>query len=155
MRGIVLGILLIAPACATPEDLTADRVFDPCAPLAIAVAADADADQRAGITDALALWEAVLDLRATDDADAQIAIRFEPAAPLFHGVYLDEIGEIVINTDLPDSYARAVTIAHELGHAFGLLHVEDRPSVMASGNLDVAPTPDDASAVASLWPSCE
>ena len=154
---IVVGILLIAPACAGSDDAILDRVFDPCAPFSIAIDPGLDADRRAAVDAAVAQWGQVIAVAADTAVAVEpvLQLRFESAAPAFHGAYLDEAAEIVINTDLADAHARAVTIAHELGHAFGLWHVEDRASVMSPGNLEVEPTPDDAAAVASLWPSCQ
>jgi predicted Zn-dependent protease len=47
-------------------------------------------------------------------------------------------------------------IAHELGHAFGLVHVspDTRPSVMNPGNTTVAPNDGDRAALEALWGTC-
>ena len=153
---VVAGAVACTAGCAVEHDRVLDVTFDPCAALVIAPSPALTADQRDAIDDALALWEAVLPVTASVDPAAApgLVVRAEAAAPAFFGVYLDETGEIVINDGLPDRHAIAMTIAHELGHAFGLWHVTDRTSVMAPDNRDVAPTADDAAAVMALWPSC-
>lgn len=62
---------------------------------------------------------------------------------------------IFINDDL-DGQPLAVTVAHELGHAFGLVHVDPsvRASVMNPGNLSTPPTAADAAQVTGLWGAC-
>jgi predicted Zn-dependent protease len=46
-----------------------------------------------------------------------------------------------------------VTIAHELGHTFGLWHVHPstRRSVMNPGNTTITPTERDVDSVRALW----
>ena len=60
-----------------------------------------------------------------------------------------------INTDLSGG-AQAVTIAHEIGHAFGLAHVPsgERASVMNPGNLNVEPNAADVATLALRWGGC-
>jgi len=164
VRGIFLGAIVacLATACtAAPDDTALALTFDPCGAVLIEPAADVTASEGASIDDALALWNAELAVTASRTTSAVIrptppvlAVRFEDAAPVFHGIYLDDIGEVVINRGIMDPGIRAVVVAHELGHAFGLLHVEDRDSVMNPGNLAVVPNADDAAALFALWPSC-
>jgi hypothetical protein len=49
----------------------------------------------------------------------------------------------------------ADVIAHEIGHAFGLVHVTGRASVMNAGNIDVAPNAGDAADLSALWGACD
>jgi hypothetical protein len=150
---------MTAACTGAPGDQTIDVVFDVCKPVAV-TAPGADAAQLASIDQALASWRAqgVAALALTDaPADGPaIEIRFTEAAPAFHGVYEDELGIVFVNLSLPDGDPRAITIAHELGHAFGLWHVDtdDRISVMNPGNLSIAPNPDDAQALVDVWGPC-
>ena len=59
-----------------------------------------------------------------------------------------------VNDDLAGG-PLVVTIAHEIGHAFGLVHVSDRPSVMNVGNLVVEPNTGDVTALVALWSTCD
>ena len=128
--------LAFAIGCAG-GDSTIDRTFDPCA------FSIADAP---GVEDALALWG------VTASGADRIELVFEDAAPAFHGFYDDEAGVIYINQRITDPRARAIVIAHELGHAFGLPHIEDVRSVMNRGNLTIEPTVDDRAAISSCAP---
>ena len=95
-------------------------------------------------------------LTRDDHGDAQrLPISFEKAMPAFYGVYRDDEGAIVINRLLVEPRARAVVIAHELGHAFGLWHQEARRSVMRAGNTELPPSPGDAVLVEALWGACD
>jgi hypothetical protein len=85
-------------------------------------------------------------------APSTLPVRFMPAAAFSHGYY-DPSGEVLINDDLT-ARPLVVTIAHEVGHAFGLVHVTDRPSVMNPGNLDIEPNAGDVAALAALWGTC-
>jgi hypothetical protein len=127
---------------------------DPCAPLALVATAPTTA-QQAALGDAQSLWRdhgaPALGLRA----GATLEVRFSDAAPAFHGLYDDARGLIYINRDLVDEPTLSIVIAHELGHAFGLVHVTDRASVMNAGNLSIIPDDADRDALASLWGSCD
>jgi hypothetical protein len=60
----------------------------------------------------------------------------------------------VVNRRLSNPSDRAITVAHELGHALGLPHINDRESVMNSGNLEVLPLSEDADDLRDLWGAC-
>jgi Matrixin len=138
--------LLVLVGCGA-GDTTIDRTFDPCT-LAID-AAGANDLQRAGIAEALALWD------LTPGDGAPLAMTFEDAAAAFHGVYEDEDGIVRINVQITQPRALSIVIAHELGHAFGLPHIDGRASLMNRGNLTIAPTADDFAAISALWGPCD
>jgi hypothetical protein len=130
-------------------------VFDPCAPLVIAAADDSTAAERASLDEAVAMWRAMSGAQVTTDdlPDApRLVVTFRDAALVFFGIY--EPSGIAVNRGLTDPSMRAVVLAHELGHAFGLLHVSDPASVMKPGNLTVPPAARDAEALAALWGVC-
>ena len=81
-----------------------------------------------------------------------LPIHFQNAGPPFHGLYDAPSGQVFINTDLAGA-PLAVTIAHEIGHAFGLVHVpaDQRTSVMNPNNLVVEPTAEDVDTLATRW----
>jgi hypothetical protein len=145
-------VFVLATACSAPVDPV---TFDPCA-LTIS-APDATAAQLAGIDAALASWRAfdVHVTRVDTAGDVSIAFRDDPAA-IEYGLYDDQAGAIYVNTSVTDPAALAVTIAHELGHAVGLVHIAPatRASVMNPGNLSIAPTSADAVAVTARWGNC-
>ena len=68
----------------------------------------------------------------------------------------------VMTTDLqdPGRYLHGgelvLTTAHELGHAFGLTHVDPgvRRSVMNPNNITVSPTSEDVAKLHALWRPC-
>jgi hypothetical protein len=110
----------------------------------------------ASIARASALWTAVgVTGPGQPDATASVAVVFVPAAPGVFGFYDDVDIKLEISDALSDDQ-RAIVIAHELGHAFGLVHVPatERASVMNVANLSVVPTPDDQLAVTALWGDC-
>ena len=150
--------------CGAPNDTPTGPfvTFDACAPLVLVPDASATDAQRSGISAALALWNTAagthLDVSATPmDGLSTMPIHFQAAAAPMHGLYDPQAVAIFINDDLSGlSSELAVTIAHEVGHTFGLLHIPDgtRASVMNPGNLSVTPNPADVAALASIWGSC-
>lgn len=162
LRAITLLLLAASlGACAsdsTDGDDTIDVVFDVCQPIDLVPAVDATLAEQRGVELGASMWTALAPYPLAGGADAQrIEIVFQDAAAAFHGFYDDQRGVVFVNRDLVDEHQRAVTVAHELGHAFGLLHVESdaRPSVMNPANLVIEPNTDDAAALAALWGSCQ
>ena len=142
-------------ACTSDGTPQSSRTFDPCVPVTVG-APDASDAQRTSIAAAIEMWHAA-GLAAPSDsgaAEPTIVIRFESAAPAIFGLYDD--ATIHINIEL-DGAARSITIAHELGHAFGLVHVPigERASVMNAGNLTIAPAGDDLAPLAAIWGACD
>ena len=84
-----------------------------------------------------------------------LPIHFQNAAPPFHGFYDAPSGQVFINTDLSGA-PLTITIAHEIGHAFGLVHIpaDQRSSVMNPNNLVVEPTAEDVDTLANRWGGC-
>ena len=140
-----------------PQDDVIDIVFDPCEPLVID-APDVTDPQREGLVSSIELWNELLGSQLSLEGDEhapRIPLVFEKAALAFHGYYDDEEGIVYINDRL-EGRDQIITVAHELGHTFGLFHVEEsvRPSVMNHGNLEHAPNDDDAHAVHEIWGAC-
>lgn len=156
-------VLALVAACGGSESVSVEA-HDACAPLALHVA-QATSIQQAGVNDALALWRshgitAMSISDAVGDAgDDAIHVRFADAAETFHGVYDPPSASILINRDLTTgktSAELAIVIAHELGHVYGLVHIDrdDRLSLMNAGNLTTPPTADDQRALEALWGAC-
>ena len=148
----------LVPACSADQNV--ELVYDPCSPLTIAVEADVGAAEVLGVEGAILAWKGVLPARIVIGAGPQAAdvlpIYFQPGDTFFRGIYWDGPGEIAIGRDRVDPADYPLAIAHEMGHAFGLLHVSkaDRLSVMNVSNLEVAPNEEDAAAVRALWATC-
>jgi predicted Zn-dependent protease len=85
-----------------------------------------------------------------------VSIGFEKAFPAQFGVYDDERGIIFVNRELAAGRPLTMTIAHEVGHAMGLEHVEssERRSVMVPGNTDTPPGEIDREALIAVWGEC-
>lgn len=136
-------------------------MHDVCAPIALAVTQPTEA-QAAGIDGAIALWRAhgvrtISMIHGGTAGEGTIELRFEAAAPPFYGLYDDESGVVYINRAIEDLHPLSIVIAHELGHAFGLPHVElaERDSLMNPGNRVIPPNDADQAALEALWGRCE
>jgi hypothetical protein len=142
----LLAFVASTTACGGALDDTIDLTFDACTPISIAPAADAL--RATGVREAFALWGI-----APGDGDPEIGLVFEDAAEAFHGIYDDEHAVIYINSKITDPTPLAIVIAHELGHAMGLAHI-DAASVMRSGNTSIAPTVEDKARLMAIWGPC-
>jgi len=160
----VLLAVVGAASCASNEAPGGPPVtFNPCASVTLAADAAASTAELAGIAAAAALWNqsagSALAMAAPASTAATAAptlpIHFQTAAAPIHGLYDAPDGEVFINNDLSGAEL-AITLAHEIGHSFGLVHIppEVRPSLMNPGNLAVSITPDDVTALAALWGRC-
>jgi hypothetical protein len=154
--------MLAAAACAACGDPQASEgagAHDACALLAITTSTATPAEQ-AGIDGALALWRdhgvSAFDAAPGPAPGPAIDIQFADAAAVFHGVYDPAADRVLINRDLTDPAMVAIVVAHELGHAFGLVHIAPaaRRSLMNPGNLVTPPTDADQQAVEALWGRC-
>lgn len=154
-----LALLLpCALCCAAPDpDSTLDVVYDPCSGVVVS-SPNATSAEQSSIDAALELWVEAGGFALTREPVAdwpRLEIRFEEAPGAQHGVYDDERGLVFINRRLERSRERAITIAHELGHAFGLWHVHGTRSLMNENNLSIEPTSADVASVRSAWLSCQ
>jgi hypothetical protein len=151
---------------ASPDSIASAIRFDACRPLTLVVGAGTSAEREAGVRGALDLWNqaagtslsmapagAAPALDAEGAAPPTLPVDFEFAAAPSHGLYDPARARVLINDDL-SARPLVVTIAHEVGHAFGLVHVTGRPSVMNPGNLDVEPNAGDVADLAQLWGRC-
>ncbi|HMF43853.1 MAG TPA: hypothetical protein VKQ32_24430 [Polyangia bacterium] len=152
------AVLAGCGAAGGPDESGPPVTFDACAPLQV-VADPAISDVEAGgITAGIAFWNTRAGTRLTLGGDPTLPglpLHFQAAAPPFHGLYDAPSGQVFINTDLSGE-ALAVTIAHEIGHAFGLVHIpaDQRASVMNPNNLVVEPTAEDVDTLAMRWGVC-
>ena len=165
---VVATLLALASAigCAqAPSASGAAVTFDPCTPVTLVPDATATESQRAGVAAGAALWNssAASDLLPGTSAGAETDASTAPALPIhfqiagapFHGLYDAPSGQIYINEDLTGEEL-AITIAHEIGHSFGLVHTSptERASLMNPANLTVLPTAADVATLAGLWGRC-
>ncbi|HTR49766.1 MAG TPA: matrixin family metalloprotease [Kofleriaceae bacterium] len=151
MHRVCLAILVAACTSSSSIDTADVTVYDACEPVALDTSALTMA-QLASVQDAIAAWNAVgVTAPVVGAATPVLPIEFLPSGPGSYGLYDGDI--VYISSDLSDPHQREVVIAHELGHALGLVHVSasTRSSVMNPGNLGTVPTADDAAAVAARW----
>jgi hypothetical protein len=153
----------VTVGCAAGQAPSGPAVtFNPCASMTLAPDATASASEVAGIAAASALWNqnagsALAMIAAAGDGGLgpTLPIHFQTAAAPIHGLYDAPDGQVFINDDLSGSEL-SITIAHEIGHSFGLVHIppDVRPSLMNPGNLTVSITPADIATLADLWGRC-
>jgi hypothetical protein len=149
---------LLSQGCLSASDDTIDVTFDPCT-VAVAAGGGTAAAEIDAIDAGLQLWNGAANLTLTrwaGEDEPHVVVRFEDAPLAFRGVYDDERGVVIVNRRLSDGHERAVTVAHELGHAFGLPHVDasSRRSLMNPGNVAIEPTADDVTELRSRWGAC-
>lgn len=155
---VLAGGLAGCGAGGGPDESGPPVTFDACAPLQVVADPAVSDAEAAGIAAGIALWNARARTRltvASDPGTSGLPLHFQAAAPPFHGLYDAPNGQVFINTDLSGE-ALAVTIAHEIGHAFGLVHIpaDQRASVMNPNNLVVEPTAEDVDTLAMRWGVC-
>lgn len=138
MLGELRGMLVAIAMAGCGSQATA-ITFDPCEPVRV--------EGPDGVADAIAMWRVQDVTPFVLEEPADIRVELTTGAPAFYGLY--DGTTVYINTTITDAHQRAVTIAHELGHALGLVHVpaSERASVMNPGNLIVEPTAADAAAL--------
>lgn len=153
-------MLVALVACASPAPTTTDRAYDACSPLAVHLA-EPTAAREAGLTEAFALWRdhGASRLETTGEPgdrtdNGTIELEFQTASGAFRGLYDGEHATIFINNAVTDPDVLAIVIAHELGHALGLVHVDGHASVMLKGNIEVTPNASDAASLEALWGAC-
>jgi hypothetical protein len=151
---------LAGAACTSAAPAgTPGLTFNPCAHLTLVPDATATDAQTRGIAAGSALWNTIAGSElvpgTASDPGPAVPVHFQVAAAPFHGLYDPPTGQIFINDDL-SGQELAITIAHEVGHAFGLVHIapDVRASLMNPGNLTVLPTPQDVATLADIWGWC-
>ena len=162
-RAVAIVVAVVcAPGCAQDPAASGPAVtFDPCTPVTLVPDATATSTQLQGVAAGAALWNAsaASDLLSASSAGGGIGptlpVHFQVAAAPFHGLYDAPSGQIYINDDLTGEELE-ITIAHEVGHSFGLVHIpsNERASLMNPANLTVLPTAADVATLAGLWGRC-
>jgi len=158
---IVVAVVSAIGCAQAPPASGAAVKFDPCAPVTLVLDATATDVQLAGVTAGAALWNTsaasdLLPASAASGGDGPtLPIHFQVAGAPFHGLYDAPSGQVYINDDLSGDEL-AITIAHEIGHSFGLVHIpsDERSSLMNPANLTVLPTAADVATLAALWGRC-
>jgi hypothetical protein len=154
-------VLVTVAACGAPVDDGSVSFFDVCRPTALVIAADATAAQRADVAAAFDLWAAVggppmvLAEGAPPEGAQALPVGFVEIADFYRGGYRPHRGDIVLNRRLEGARVRAIVLAHEIGHAFGLLHTSEPRSLMHPWNTEVPPSGDDARLIRERNGPCE
>jgi hypothetical protein len=156
----VLAVCVFGLGCGGAAPSGPAVVFDACQPLELAADPTATAAEAAGVAAGIALWNLAVGTHLTLASGADpvsgptLPIHFQQAAAPFHGLYDAPNGQIFINDDLTD-HQLAVTVAHEVGHSFGLVHITDEPSVMNPANLMIEPQAVDIDTLETRWGPCQ
>lgn len=154
---LLLSVVLAAGCTSQPEE--PETVYDPCSPLTLSLSSSATAAERRGVEEAIAAWDARLPVQMVigdgEQSSSVLPIHFVDASA-FRAVYWDGPGYISIARKRLAESEYGLAVAHEMGHAFGLMHVtpDERSSVMNVGNLEIAPTEMDAEELIARWESC-
>lgn len=156
IAALISGLLFGATSCDDgPQHFW--MVFDPCDPLVLEPEG-ASAEQRAAIERAIAMWNDVAEVNVgfTGPLDARRLPVKVVETEWYMGRFDDIEGEIEIAGRVTDMDVFSIVVAHELGHAFGLYHVDagERVSVMNTGNKDVPPNEGDVDVLAHMWGPC-
>jgi hypothetical protein len=155
LRICTLVVAALAACTSESGTFTIERTHDACAPLTL-VSEQPTERQYEGMRAAEELWRTRGALALGRRAGNTLEVRFDDASLAFRGLYDDQQAVIYINRGLTDPQTLAIVIAHELGHAFGLHHVEGgQPSVMSPGNLSTPPSEVDQRALEALWGACQ
>jgi hypothetical protein len=153
LRASYFVIVALAGCAADPPGVSIK--FDPCDHPTVAAPAGT-AEQLASLDEALAMWTSVGAAGfSRDDTAPSVTIEFNDAADIYYGFYDETTATVYVNLRL-DPQERTTVIAHELGHALGLFHVDKtiRESVMNTGNKTIVPNDGDAAALDELWGVC-
>ena len=160
LLAVAFPLLAGAIGCGAGNGVSSgdDVAFDACAPVPLLTDDGLTDTQAAGVAGAIALWNGRAGTQltlATDRTAPGLPIHFQNAGAPFHGLYDAPTGQVFINTDLSGA-PLAITITHEIGHAFGLVHIpaDQRVSVMNPNNLVVEPTAEDVDTLAMRWGVC-
>ena len=154
------AVLVVVSLLGCSSDEVIETTFDPCSGLTIAAGADTTAAELDRVAEAVLAWDAVLptdvEVTGAPGPAGALQIRFDSGDTFYRALYFDAIGVIRVSREKLDSEDLPLAIAHELGHAFGLFHVDpdERESVMNVGNVEIPPTELDAGEVRALWSSC-
>ena len=157
--GLVVGCVALAASLACSNRVQRfDMLFDPCVPLVLEAHGVSD-EELAIVEAAIDLWQDVFAIETTveDVAGARrMRVLFRDDV-WYYGRFDDTRARLEVATWIEDPDTMAIVLAHELGHAFNLYHVDEseRLSVMNPGNVDVPPTPADGEELAGLWGECD
>ena len=157
---VAMGAATAPLGCGSQSSAEAPAVvFDPCAPLALIPDAAATPAEIQALAAGLALWNSsagtALALGMPASGAPSLPVTFQAAAAPFHGLYDAPDGQVFLNRDLTGNDL-SIAAAHEIGHAFGLVHVspDARASLMNPDNLSVPPTAADVATLNAAWGRC-